>query len=49
MQPIADPHRIIEATRAMEVFQREIGVLPQPVDVDQLFDATVYDSIIQRP
>lgn len=45
MQPTADPHRIIEATRAMQVFQLEIGVLPKPVDVDQLFDLTVYDAV----
>jgi NitT/TauT family transport system substrate-binding protein len=46
MQPIADPHRIIEATRAMQSFQLEIGVLPKPVDVDRLFDMTIYDSVI---
>jgi NitT/TauT family transport system substrate-binding protein len=49
MQPIADPHRIIEATRAMQIFQLEIGVLPQPVDVDGMFDLSVYDSIAPPP
>ncbi|ABE57547.1 ABC transporter substrate-binding protein [Chromohalobacter israelensis] len=42
---LADPHMIIDATRTMADFQRRIGTLKKPVDVDALFDTSVYDAV----
>ncbi len=39
---VSDPRAIVAATRTMEDFQREIGALDAPVDVDQLFDTSLY-------
>ncbi|WP_419307464.1 ABC transporter substrate-binding protein [Chromohalobacter israelensis] len=43
---LADPHMIIDATRTMADFQRRIGTLKKPVDVDALFDTSVYDAVM---
>jgi NitT/TauT family transport system substrate-binding protein len=39
---VSDPRAIVAATRTMEEFQREIGALYAPVDVNQLFDTSLY-------
>jgi NitT/TauT family transport system substrate-binding protein len=39
---VSDPRTIVAATRTMEDFSREIGALDTPVDVDQLFDTSLY-------
>ncbi len=44
MHPVADPHVIIAATRAMQDFQLQLGVLAKPVAVDALFDTSFYDA-----
>ena len=41
---VADPNRIVEGTRVMHDFQAAQGTLSQPVDLDALFDLTVYDA-----
>ncbi|MBZ5876338.1 ABC transporter substrate-binding protein [Chromohalobacter israelensis] len=46
---LADPHMIIDATRTMADFQRRIGTLKKPVDVDALFDTSVYDAVMSSP
>ncbi|RXE46738.1 ABC transporter substrate-binding protein [Chromohalobacter israelensis] len=43
---LADPHMIIDATRTMADFQRRIGTLKKPVDVDALFDTSVYNAVM---
>lgn len=42
-QFVADPNRIVEGTRAMHDFQIELGTLAQPVDLDALFDLSVFE------
>lgn len=42
---LADPHAIIDGTRAMADFQRELGTLDKPVDVDALFDTSIFDAL----
>jgi NitT/TauT family transport system substrate-binding protein len=42
---VADPNRIVEGTRVMHDFQAEQGTLNQPVDLEALFDLSVYDSV----
>jgi NitT/TauT family transport system substrate-binding protein len=42
---LSDPSAIVAATRAMEDFSREIGTLDTPVDVDQLFDTSLYAAV----
>jgi len=44
MHLVADPHVIIAATRAMQDFQLQLGVLAKPVIVDDLFDTRFYDA-----
>ena len=39
---VADPERIRAATGAMQNFQRDLGVLQAPADIDRLFDASLY-------
>ncbi|MCI0509804.1 NitT/TauT family transport system substrate-binding protein [Chromohalobacter marismortui] len=46
---LADPHAILDATRTMAAFQRRIGTLKKPVDVDALFDTSVYDAVMASP
>jgi NitT/TauT family transport system substrate-binding protein len=41
----ADPHVIIEATRTMQDFQREMGLLKEEVDLDALFNTRFYDAL----
>ncbi|WP_280541807.1 ABC transporter substrate-binding protein [Chromohalobacter sp. 11-W] len=43
---LADPHAITDATRIMADFQQRIGTLKKPVDVDALFDTSVYDAVM---
>ena len=47
MHPVADPHVIIAATRAMQDFQLQLGVLAKPVSVDELFDTRFYDAAVR--
>ncbi|MBZ9539545.1 ABC transporter substrate-binding protein [Modicisalibacter tunisiensis] len=42
---LADPHAIVDATRTMADFQKRIGTLKKPVDVDALFDTSIYDAV----
>ena len=42
---VADPNRIVEGTRVMHDFQAEQGTLNQPVDLEALFDLSVYDNV----
>ncbi|QJF53261.1 ABC transporter substrate-binding protein [Roseobacter ponti] len=42
---VSDPNFIIEGTRVMHDFQAEIGTLKKPVDLDALFDVSIYDSL----
>ena len=42
---VADPNFIVEGTRVMHDFQADLGTLKQPVDLDALFDLTIYDSL----
>ena len=42
---VADPNRIVEGTRVMRDFQAGQGTLSQPVDLEALFDLSVYDSV----
>ena len=46
-QFVADPRLIVDATRVMHDFQLEIGALKQPVPLDQLFDASIYDAVVK--
>ncbi|MBB3140478.1 ABC transporter substrate-binding protein [Halomonas organivorans] len=43
---VADPHAIREGTRRMHDFQLEQGSLRQAVDLDALFDTSLYDAVI---
>lgn len=45
---LADPHAVIEGTRAMAEFQSRIGTLKKEVDIDALFDTSVYDAAVQN-
>ncbi|MDA9865537.1 ABC transporter substrate-binding protein [bacterium] len=42
---VADPNQIVAGTQVMHDFQAELGTLKQPVDLDALFDLTIYDSL----
>jgi len=42
---VADPNAIVEGTRVMHDFQADLGTLKQPVDLDALFDLSIYDSL----
>lgn len=42
---VADPNRIVAGTRVMHDFQSELGTLAQPVDLDALFDLSIYDRV----
>ncbi|MFT6447116.1 MAG: NitT/TauT family transport system substrate-binding protein [Sulfitobacter pontiacus] len=42
---VADPNRIVEGTRVMHDFQAAQGTLSQPVDLEALFDLSVYASV----
>jgi NitT/TauT family transport system substrate-binding protein len=46
MHPVADPHAIIAATRAMQDFQLSLGVMAKPVVIDELFDTKFYDAAV---
>ena len=41
---VADPHRIVEGTKVMHDFQADLGTLDQSVDLDALFDLSIYDD-----
>ncbi len=41
---VDDPHRIVESTKKMQAFQQGLGQIPDPVDVDALFDHSFYDA-----
>ncbi len=42
---VADPNQIVDGTRVMHDFQSEQGTLNQPVDLEALFDLSIYDSV----
>ena len=42
---VADPGRIVAATKVMHDFQSEIGTLKQPVDLEALFETRFYDAL----
>lgn len=44
---VADPNFIVDGTRVMRDFQKELGTLKQPVDLDALFDTSFYDAIAE--
>lgn len=43
---VADPHRIIDATKRMYRFQRDQGTLSAEIDIDALFDTDFYDQAV---
>ena len=43
---IADPRVIVAATKTMHDFQAEIGTLKKPVPLDELFDSSIYESVV---
>lgn len=45
---IADPHAIQNATRVMAAFQAEQGTLKKAVDIDALFDTSLYDAVMAK-
>lgn len=45
---VVDPNKIIAGTRAMNDFQAKLGTLQDASDVDQLFDTSVYDSVVRK-
>ena len=47
MRPIADPHRIVEATARLGAFQVGLGTLARNIPASELFDASLYDSLPQ--
>lgn len=42
---VADPNFIVDGTQVMHDFQAELGTLNQPVDLDALFDLTIYNGV----
>lgn len=42
---VADPNVIVPGTQVFHDFQEELGTLAQPVDLDALFDLTVFDGL----
>ena len=44
---MADPREILEPTRLMHDFQLETGSLAAPVDLDEFFDASFYESAVE--
>ncbi|APE30687.1 nitrate ABC transporter substrate-binding protein [Halomonas aestuarii] len=46
---LADPHAILEATRTMHDFQAAQGTLKKPVDLEALFDTSLYDAVVRAP
>ena len=42
---VADPNFIVDGTKVMHDFQADLGTLKQPVDLDALFDLSIYDSL----
>ncbi|MFK7793664.1 MAG: ABC transporter substrate-binding protein [Devosiaceae bacterium] len=42
---VADPNFIVAGTQVMHDFQAELGTLNQPVNLDELFDLTIYNSL----
>jgi len=44
-QFVADPNGIIEGTRRMRDFQRQLGTVDTDADIDALFDTRFYDAL----
>ncbi|MFW6293338.1 MAG: ABC transporter substrate-binding protein [Spirochaetota bacterium] len=44
---MADPREILEPTRRMHDFQLETGSLAAPVDLDEFFDTSFYESAVE--
>lgn len=42
---VSDPRTIVDGTRVMHDFQAELGTLKQPVDLDALFDLSIYSGL----
>ncbi len=45
---IADPHAIRAGTATLQTFQKTLGTLKKPVDLDKLFDTAIYDALAPR-
>ena len=45
---VSDPNEIVEGTRVMHDFQSNLGTLTQTVDLDALFDLSIYDDAVGR-
>ena len=45
---MADPHAIEPATKEIQDFSAEIGLLDKPVDLTQLFDTSFYDQAVKK-
>ncbi|HWI28541.1 MAG TPA: ABC transporter substrate-binding protein [Stellaceae bacterium] len=41
---VSDPRKIVDATREMRDFSKEIGTLAKPVPVKELFDTAIYQA-----
>ena len=42
---VANPHKIKDGTRRLYEYEQEIGVVKQPLDLDQLFDNRFFDDV----
>lgn len=42
---VADPNFIVDGTRVMHDFQGELGTLKKPVDLDTLFDLSIFERV----
>ncbi|MEM6713189.1 MAG: ABC transporter substrate-binding protein [Pseudomonadota bacterium] len=42
---VANPNAIVDGTQVMHDFQAELGTLRQPVNLSELFDLTIYNSV----
>ncbi|MEO7127597.1 MAG: hypothetical protein ABI040_01820, partial [Rhodoferax sp.] len=41
----SNPHRLEQDTKTLYDFQRKVGVLKKTLDVHDLFDTEIYDSL----
>lgn len=44
----ADPHAIIDGTRRLQAFQKELGTLKADTDIDALIDTRFYDRAVNQ-
>ncbi|MBV6656514.1 MAG: ABC transporter substrate-binding protein, partial [Devosiaceae bacterium] len=45
---VADPNAIVAGTQVMHDFQAELGTLNQPVNLEELFDLSIYGAAAQN-